>query len=76
LDSTETGRRLVGFYVNAHYTELPYATVCGQTADEMYFSTGNHIPDKLNSAKKEARAARIVANQAISCLTLEVQIRR
>jgi hypothetical protein len=67
LDSPETVRRLLGFYVNAHYTELPYATFCGQTADEMYFSTGNHIPDKLDSAKKGARTARIVANQAISC---------
>jgi putative transposase len=67
LNTPDAVRRLVAFYVNAHNTELPDAAFRGQTPDEMYFGTGNAIPDKLDMAKKQARAARIAANQAASC---------
>jgi hypothetical protein len=34
---------------------LPHSAFRGQTPDEMYFGTGDPIPDKLDAAKKDAR---------------------
>ncbi len=67
LDSVETVRRLVAFYVEAHNTEIPHSAFRGQTPDEMYYGRGNDVPDKLEAAKTQARAARLMANRATSC---------
>ena len=67
LDSVETVRRLVAFYVEAHNTEIPHSAFRGQTPDEMYYRRGKDVPDKLKAAKTRARAARLMANRATSC---------
>ncbi len=60
-------RRLVAFYVAAHNTDIPHSAFRGQTPDEMYYSRGQDIPEKLEAAKVRARAARLMANRATSC---------
>ena len=67
LDSLETVRRLVAFYVEAHNTEIPHSAFRGQTPAEMYYGRGKDVPDKLEAAKTRARAARLTANRAESC---------
>ncbi len=67
LDSVETVRRLVAFYVETHNTEIPHSAFRGQTPDEMYYSRGNDVPDTLEAAKTRARFARLMANRATAC---------
>ncbi len=43
LDSVETVRRLVAFYVEAHDTEIPHSAFRGQTPDEIYYSRGKDV---------------------------------
>src|SRR5262245_19378856 len=47
LDSVTTVRRLVEFYVDQHNRVLPHSAFRGQTPDEMYFSTGDAVPEDL-----------------------------
>ena len=67
LDSLQTVRRLVAFYVEAHNTEIPHSAFRGQTPDEMYYGREKDVPDKLKAAKTRARAAPLMANRATSC---------
>ena len=67
LDTVSSVRKLVSFYVEQHNTCLPHSAFRGQTPDEMYFGTGDHIPDDLHIAKKEARESRMEVNRSISC---------
>ena len=67
LDSLQTVRRLVAFYVEAHNTEIPHSAFRGQTPDEMYYGRGKDVPDKVEAAKTQARASRLMANRATSC---------
>ena len=67
LDSVETVRRLVAFYVEAHNTEIPPSAFRGQTPDEMYYGRGKDVPNKLTAAKTRAQAARTMTNRAMSC---------
>ena len=60
-------RRLVAFYVAVHNAEIPHSAFRGQTPDEMYYGRGQGVSEKLECAKKEARVARIEANQLASC---------
>ena len=39
----------------------------GQTPDEMYFGTGDRIPEALEADKKSARQSRMKLNRATSC---------
>ena len=71
LDSVTTVRKLVAFYVQQHNTHLPHSAFRGQTPDEMYFDTGNHIPLELEAARKVARQARMQANRAETCQECE-----
>ncbi len=57
------------FYVDEHNMRLPHSAFRGQTPDEMYFGTGDRIPDELNAAKKVARQSRMKLNRATSCPT-------
>ena len=68
LDTVSRLEKLVGFYVDEHNTRLPHSAFRGQTPDEMYFGTGDHIPDELDAAKKVARQSRMSLNRATSCL--------
>ena len=71
LDSVATIEKLVTFYVNEHNTRLPHSAFRGQTPDEMYFGTGEHIPADLEAAKKAAREARLEKNRRATCETCE-----
>ncbi len=67
LDTVSAVRKLVSFYVEQHNTRLPHSAFRGQTPDEMYFGTGNHIPGDLHIARKEARESRMEVNRSTSC---------
>jgi len=42
-----------------------------RTHNEMYFSTGEHVPAELASAKSAALEARLHANRSLSCKNCE-----
>jgi len=67
LDSVAALRRHVAFYVVAYNTQVPHSAFRGQTPDEMYFGTGEHVPAELASAKSAALEARLNANRSLSC---------
>jgi putative transposase len=69
LDTVSSLRRLVSFYVEEHNTRLPHSAFQGETPDEMYFGTGRHVPDELDSRRQAARRARLEANRAVHCET-------
>ena len=71
LDTVDTIRKLVTFYVEEHNTRLPHSAFRGQTPDEMYFATGSEVPRQLEIAKKASREARMEVNQNNSCRTCE-----
>ena len=59
-----TLRKLVAFYVEEHNTQLPHSAFRGQTPDEMYLGTGEHVVANLEASKVVARQARFEANCA------------
>ncbi len=67
LDSGETVRRLVAFYVASHNTEIPHSAFRGQTPDEAYYGRGQEIPNRLETARQQARSARVQANREAFC---------
>ena len=69
LDSVTTVRRLVEFYVQEHNSVLPHSAFRGQTPDEMYFGTGDTVPEDLTARAAAARRTRVEANQAAACGT-------
>ena len=71
LDTVSRLKKLVTFYVDEHNTRLPHSAFRGQTPDEMYFGTGDRIPDELDAAKKVARQSRMEVNRATLCLTCQ-----
>ena len=54
LDAVKTVEKLVAFYVEQHNIHLPHSAFTGQTPAEMYFGTGKHIPEKLETARLAA----------------------
>ncbi|MCZ6792409.1 MAG: DDE-type integrase/transposase/recombinase [Planctomycetota bacterium] len=66
LDTVESLRRLVDFYVSEHNTQLPHSAFQGQTPDEMYRGTGKHVPEELAERRKAARAGRLATNRSVS----------
>jgi len=67
LDSVASVRRHVAFYVAAHNGEIPHSTFSGETPDEVYFGTGDHVPGELDEARRKARESRLASNRAASC---------
>ena len=68
LDSVETVRKLVAFYVDQHNSHVPHSAFKGwQTPDEMYFSKGAEVPEQLKAARLVARQARRDSNLALRC---------
>ena len=57
----------MAFYVQEHNPRLPHSALRGQTPDEMYFKTGDSIPEELEAARQEARQARAEANRKRTC---------
>ena len=71
LDSVQTIRRLVKFYVEEHNTRLPHSAFRGQIPDEMYFGTGGDVSDELENARKKARLKRMEENRRETCAACE-----
>jgi putative transposase len=71
LDTVNTLEKLIAFYVNEHNTRLPHSAFRGQTPEEMYFGTGQHIPDALAAARQAARQNRLEINRKMTCPTCE-----
>ena len=49
------------------HARIPHSAFRGQTPDEMYFGTGDRVPDQLDAPKKIARQSRMKVNRATSC---------
>jgi len=71
LDSVATVEELVRFYVEEHNQRLPHSAFRGQTPDEMYFGTGDGVPDGLETARDAARRERLEWNRSLSCPVCE-----
>lgn len=71
LDSVSAVEELVDFFVGEHNSRLPHSAFRGQTPDEMYFGTGDHIPDRLEAERITARQSRLEVNRATSCPACE-----
>ncbi len=71
LDTVGTVEKLTAFYVDEHNKRLPHSAFRGQTPDEMYFGTGNYVPDELEAGRKAARQSRLEVNRRNSCPTCE-----
>jgi transposase InsO family protein len=71
LDTLSRLDKLIAFYVDEHNTRLPHSAFRGQTPDEMYFGTGKHIPQELETGRKDARQSRLEVNRNTSCPTCE-----
>lgn len=69
LESVATVRRLVVFYVHEHNQVLPHSAFRGQTPNEMYFGTGDAVPEDLKSRAAAARRARAKTNRSAACGT-------
>ena len=66
-----TLQKLIEFYVDEHNIRFPHSAFRGQTPNEMYFDTGNHIPKELEASRKAARESRMEVNRTASCPTCE-----
>ncbi len=73
LDTVSSLTRFVEFYVREHNTRLPHSAFNGQTPDEMYLGTGDHVPNELERARRAARQARLTANRALFCRVCETK---
>ena len=72
----ENSRRKVQNVVTGsseHNTRLPHSAFQGQTPDEMYFQTGERIPEELEAARRQARQARAEVNRKRDCAACELR---
>jgi hypothetical protein len=67
LDSFAALERLISFYVREFNEVMPHSAFHGQTPDEVFFGSGNAVPDELAAARNQARAARLEANRNLEC---------
>ncbi len=73
LDTVSSLTRFVRFYVGEHNARLPHSAFSGQTPDEMYFGTGDHVPNELENSRKASRQSRLKANRALFCRVCETE---
>jgi len=71
LDSLGSVKRLIAFWVDQHNTVMPHSAFLGQTPDEIYFGTGDHVPAELKAAHRAAQQRRLTENQAARCRLCE-----
>jgi putative transposase len=67
LDSANSVRKLVAYYVQQHNSVVPHFAFQAQTPDETYLGTGASVPFDLKENRATARAARSSSNRALSC---------
>ena len=63
----ENPHQKAAFYVEQHNSHLPHSAFKSQTPDEMYFGTGQNIPEQLHAARITAREARMKSNRSQTC---------
>jgi hypothetical protein len=63
LDSIETVRRLVAFYVQQHNEVVPHSTFKGATPDEVYFELAGGVAAHLKARRAEAQTLRLANNR-------------
>jgi transposase InsO family protein len=71
LDSFNSVKRLTALYVEEHNTVMPHSAFNGQTPDEIYFGTGDHVPAELKAAHQAAQQRRLTENRAARCRLCE-----
>ena len=69
LDSMNTLRSLVDFYVTQHNTVMPHAAFNGATPDEVFSGTAGPVGARLAHARDQARRQRLQHNRSRSCET-------
>ena len=74
LDTVRTIENLVAFYVREHNSRLPHSAFRGQTPDEMFFGTGDKVPDQLEASRQRVRQARAKANREKTCSACETLV--
>ncbi len=67
LESVSTIRSIAQKYVIEHNSVVPHSAFRGQTPDEMYFGTGDHVPEEIENHRIQAREKRLAKNRAASC---------
>jgi hypothetical protein len=67
LNSFAALEKLIAWYVQEHNAAIPHAAFRGQTPNEIFFGRGDRIPDELEVARRQARAARLEANRNLTC---------
>ena len=72
LQVSLNGGPATSFCVQEHNSRLPHSAFRGQTPDEMYFKTGDRIPEELETARQKARQARAEANRKQECESCEL----
>lgn len=65
LDSVETLRGLFAKYVEVHNSLIHRVALDERTPDEVYFGTGQDVPQKLAEARAQARVDRVAHNHAL-----------
>ena len=71
LDSVDSVRRLVEFYVTEHNTRLPHSALNGQTPDEAFSGIGGSVAHVLATKREAARRERLATNREIACRVCE-----
>ena len=71
LDTSANVGRLVEFYVREHNQVMPHWAHKGLTPDEVYFSTGAGIRERLKKEHARVRKALLRVNQGVTCETCE-----
>ena len=66
LDTIESLRPLVDFFVNQHNVVMPHAAFNGPTPDEMFFGVTDGA-DELPGERQEARERRVEINRSRTC---------
>ena len=67
LHSFAALEKLIAWYVGEHNAVIPHSAFRGQTPDEIFLGRGDGIPEELDAARRQARAARLEANRSLSC---------
>ena len=67
LHSFPALEKLIAWYVGEHNAVIPHSAFRGQTPDEIFLGRGDGIPEELDAARRQARAARLEANRNLEC---------
>jgi putative transposase len=67
LETIESVRKLVAFYVAEHNEVMPRLMLGGRTPDEVYLGLNENVSTQLATQRQKARADRIKHNRAQRC---------